>query len=83
MLNTPNKMNSSEAVRELSDFFLGKDYYDLLYTYGIDHPVDMDKFTAIIVERIKKKVYKTYIKIMAASVLVALLLIFIIFELMI
>lgn len=73
MLNTPNKIKSSEAVRELSDFFLGKDYYDLLYTYKMDHPVDMDEFNAVIVKEIKKKASKNRTQIIVAFVLFYLL----------
>lgn len=73
MSNLPDKMSSDEGIKELSNFFLGTDYYDLLYTYKMNHPVDMDEFNAVIVKEIKKKASKNRTQIIVAFVLFYLL----------
>ena len=73
MSNLPDKMSSDEGIKELSNFFLGTDYYDLLYTYKMNHPVDMDEFNAVIVKEIKKKASKNRTQIIVAFALFYLL----------
>ena len=61
MKNLPERMSAEEGIRELSDFFLGENYYDLVLTYKMDRPIDGYKFVALIVKKIEER-YKQNVR---------------------